>query len=55
MKRTKSDRFPKMILEWNSEGRKRNRESKEQRVDGVTRSIINRDLTEEDKETRGLR
>ena len=42
-----SDRIPKMILKWNVEGRRKTEKPREQWMDGVRVTLINKDLAEE--------
>ena len=43
-----SARDPKIIMEWNAEGRRTEGKSSEQLMDGVRKSVISKDLTKED-------
>ena len=44
----RNNRVPGMILKWNPLSRKREGKSREQWVDGMRRSMISKDPTEED-------
>ena len=46
------DRIPKMILEWNAEGRRE--KPQEKWMDGIRRSMNRLELTEEDAQDRNL-
>ena len=44
----------KMILEWNAEDTRIKRKPREHGMDGIGRSMMNKDFIEEDGEDRGL-
>ena len=48
------DRIPKMILEWNAEGRRRRGKPQEKWMDGIKRSMNRLELTEEDAQDRNV-
>ena len=54
VERMGEDRIPKMILEWNAEGRRRRGKPREQWMDGIRRSMNRMELTEEDAQDRDL-
>ena len=54
IKRMGEDRIPKMILEWNSEGRRRIGKPQEKQMDGMRRNINRLELTEENVLDRNL-
>ena len=45
LKRLETNRIKKMILEWNTKGKRRKGKPEEQWKDGVRRSMIGKDLT----------
>ena len=52
--RTGTNRIPKLILNWNAEGRRRKGKSRKQWMYGVRSSMKSKDLTEKDAEDREL-
>ena len=52
LERMTSNTIPKMMMEWNTEGRRRKGKPREQWIDGLRRSIISKDLTGEGAEDR---
>ena len=49
-----SDRISKVILKWNTVGRRRKEKPRKQWMDRVRRNVVKKDLTEKDAEDRGL-
>jgi hypothetical protein len=54
VERMGSDRTTKIMLYWSLENRKRKRKPREQWIDGVRRSIISKNLREEDADGREM-
>ena len=48
------DRIPKIILEWDAEGRRRREKPQEKWMDGIRRSMNRLELTEEDAQDRNV-